>query len=166
MLLNQLYKALIVGVAIVAVSGCTSMGKKAGDAANDAASAKGMTSGGLNGSNLIDDQLRAKSVFYFELDRTDVNPADQAALAAHARFLAANHGKHASLVGHADERGTREYNMALGEHRAMAVAEVLTMNGVSKSQIEIVSYGEEKPAAMGHDEPSWAQNRRVELDCK
>jgi len=67
------------------------------------------------------------------------------------------------LEGHADERGTREYNMALGERRAKAVSRFLTVQGAGSNQIEVVSYGEERPAMMGHDEGSWSQNRRVEL---
>lgn len=165
MLLNQLYKGLILSVAIVAVSGCTSLGKKAGTSA-DGASASGVTSEGLSGSNLTDDQLRAKTVFYFEFDRSDVSGADREALAAHARFLAANQAKSVHLTGHADERGTREYNMALGERRARAVADVLTMEGAASGQLDTVSYGEEQPATSGHDDQSWAQNRRVELSYK
>ena len=85
------------------------------------------------------------------------------ALRGHAKYLVANPSANVVLEGHADERGTREYNMALGERRAKAIARVLTVNGVSSSQIELVSFGEEKPAVMGHNESSWAQNRRVEL---
>lgn len=166
MLLNQLYKTLILGVAIAAVSGCTSMGKKAGDPSGDAASASGAASEGLSGSNLTDDQLRAKTVFYFEFDRSDVSSADREALAAHARFLAANQSKNVRLTGHADERGTREYNMALGERRARAVADILTMESAANGQLDVVSYGEEQPATGGHDDQSWAQNRRVELSYK
>ena len=84
------------------------------------------------------------------------------ALDVHAKDLKAN-GARVVLEGHADERGTREYNMALGERRAKAVQRYLVLQGVSPAQLEVVSYGEERPVATGSDEQSWAQNRRVEL---
>ena len=103
------------------------------------------------------------TVFYFDFDQTQVKPEAVQALRGHAKYLVANPSATVVLEGHADERGTREYNMALGERRAKAIARVLTVNGVSSSQIEVISYGEEKPVVMGHNESSWAQNRRVEL---
>ena len=84
------------------------------------------------------------------------------ALDVHARDLKSN-GARVVLEGHADERGTREYNMALGERRAKAVQRYLVLQGVSPAQLELVSYGEERPLAAGSGEESWAQNRRVEL---
>ncbi|MNY60164.1 Peptidoglycan-associated lipoprotein precursor [compost metagenome] len=84
------------------------------------------------------------------------------ALDVHAKDLKAN-GNRVVLEGHTDERGTREYNMALGERRAKAVQRYLVLQGVSPAQLELVSYGEERPVATGNDEQSWAQNRRVEL---
>ena len=84
-------------------------------------------------------------------------------LRAHAQHLNTNPNAMVRLEGHADERGTREYNVALGERRGNAVAKYLRLNGVSASQMEVISYGEEKPVAYGHDEQSWAANRRVEL---
>jgi peptidoglycan-associated lipoprotein len=84
------------------------------------------------------------------------------ALDVHAKDLQGN-GARVVLEGHADERGTREYNMALGERRAKAVQRYLVLQGVSPAQLELVSYGEERAIATGNDESSWAQNRRVEL---
>ncbi|MBP7997581.1 MAG: OmpA family protein, partial [Thiopseudomonas sp.] len=80
----------------------------------------------------------------------------------HARDLQGN-GARVVLEGHADERGTREYNMALGERRAQAVQRYLVLQGVSPAQLEPVSYGEERPVVIGHDDSAWSQNRRVEL---
>jgi peptidoglycan-associated lipoprotein len=102
--------------------------------------------------------------FYFGYD--DANLQDDAlnALKAHALYLGKNNGARVQVNGHADERGTREYNMALAERRAKAVAAFLTGNGASASQLEVVSYGEEKPAVTGEGEESWAKNRRVELE--
>ena len=84
------------------------------------------------------------------------------ALDVHAKDLKSN-GQRVVLAGNTDERGTREYNMALGERRGQAVQRYLVLQGVSPAQLEVVSYGEERPIAMGNDEQAWAQNRRVEM---
>ncbi|NNF17020.1 MAG: peptidoglycan-associated lipoprotein Pal [Gammaproteobacteria bacterium] len=100
---------------------------------------------------------------YFDFDRSDLRPEYQAIIEAHARFLAENPGSKLRLEGHADERGSREYNIGLGERRAQTVRRALSLQGASSAQLSTLSYGEEKPAVMGHDEYSWQQNRRVEL---
>lgn len=102
------------------------------------------------------------TVFYFEFDSAVLLPEARAALIGHAEYLR-NASKSVRLEGHADERGTREYNMALGERRANAVRDFLVLQGVSSSKIETVSYGEERPAVSGSGETSWSKNRRVEL---
>lgn len=99
--------------------------------------------------------------FYFAFDRSVLNPDDLAALEMHATILRDNADRSVVIEGHADERGTREYNLALGERRADAVRSFLTSAGVSPRQIEIVSYGEERPEDPGHDEAAWARNRRA-----
>jgi peptidoglycan-associated lipoprotein len=101
--------------------------------------------------------------FYFDFDQALVKREGHAALNKHARFLAANSSARLRLEGHADERGTREYNLALGERRANAVRGYLTSQGAGTYQIEVISYGEEKPAIDGHNAQSWTANRRVEL---
>src|SRR5690606_21120853 len=106
--------------------------------------------------------LRAITTFYFEYDSSDLKPEAMRALDAHAKVLQ-NSGVRVVLEGHTDERGTREYNMALGERRSAAVQRYLVLQGVSPAQLELVSYGEERPVATGSDEQSWSQNRRVEL---
>ena len=106
--------------------------------------------------------LRAITTFYFEYDSSDLKQEALRALDVHAKDLKAN-GARIVLEGHTDERGTREYNMALGERRAKAVQRYLVLQGVSQGQLELVSYGEERPAVTSSDEQSWAQNRRVEL---
>lgn len=103
------------------------------------------------------------TVFYFDFDKSIVRPAAREALAKHAEFLINNPDARIVLEGHADERGTREYNMALGERRAKAVLRYLTIQGVAASQIETVSFGEEVPVSFGHDDDSWQLNRRVEV---
>lgn len=107
--------------------------------------------------------LREMTVFYFDFDESSVKSAAKEALAAHAAFLANNPSMKVVLEGHADERGTPEYNLALGDRRGMSVRQYLLANGASSSQIKVVSYGEERPVATGHTESSWAKNRRVEL---
>ncbi|MDX1754852.1 MAG: peptidoglycan-associated lipoprotein Pal [Marinobacter sp.] len=106
------------------------------------------------------------TTFYFDFDTSEIKPEAREVLIAHARYLATNPGQKVRLEGHADERGTKEYNLALGERRANAVQRFLIVNGASRGQLETVSYGEEKPAVMGSSESSWAQNRRVELIFK
>ncbi|SFR48202.1 peptidoglycan-associated lipoprotein [Marinobacter daqiaonensis] len=110
-----------------------------------------------------DAALRRITTFYFDFDTAEIKPEARDVLAAHARYLANNPDVNVRLEGHTDERGTKEYNLALGERRANAVQRFLVVNGADRSQIETVSYGEEKPAAMGSGESAWAQNRRVEL---
>lgn len=105
----------------------------------------------------------SKRTIYFMLDSSQVQQDFVAIIAAHARYLVANPSRHIVLEGNGDERGSREYNIGLGEQRAKTVASMLKAQGVSESQLSIVSYGEEKPVAMGHDESSWELNRRVEL---
>lgn len=100
---------------------------------------------------------------YFEFDSIDVPSEYVPVITTHAEFLATNPNISVVLEGHADERGTREYNIALGEQRARAVSEIIKLHGVRNTQIEFVSYGEEKPARLGHDEHSWQLNRRVEI---
>lgn len=108
------------------------------------------------------EQLLNITTFYFGFDQSTIKQEARAALEAHAAYLVQS-GDNVVLEGHADERGTREYNLALGERRAQAVASYLSALGVSSQQIETVSYGEERPASQGHDETSWSLNRRVEL---
>lgn len=104
-----------------------------------------------------------KRVIYFMYDSSQVEDQFVPVINAHAQYLSANPTQHLVLEGHADERGSREYNIALGEQRAQSVVRMLQMQGVNAEQMEVVSYGEEKPASDGHDEESWHQNRRVEL---
>jgi len=102
-------------------------------------------------------------IIYFNFDSSSVSSEYRSVIAQHAEFLAINPELNVILEGHADERGSREYNIALGEQRAKAIARMMKLQGVSQSQIRTLSYGEEKPDALGHDEESWRLNRRVEL---
>ena len=99
--------------------------------------------------------------FYFEFDQARLAERDLRMLALHAGYLRDFRNRRITIEGHCDERGTREYNLALGERRADAVARYLTSAGVRASQIETVSYGEERPEDAGHDESAWSRNRRA-----
>ncbi len=105
--------------------------------------------------------LMGQDTILFDTDRYDIDSADQAALAAQAQWLAKYPAKRITLEGHADERGTREYNLALGERRANSAKNYLATLGVEPARITTVSYGKERPAALGSDEGSWARNRRA-----
>ncbi len=109
------------------------------------------------------DSLLAKRTVYFSFDESVILDEDRPILEAHAQYLSQNPGAAVTLEGHTDERGTREYNLALGEQRAISVRQFMSLLGASGQQMRTVSYGEERPASMGHNEEAWAQNRRVEI---
>jgi peptidoglycan-associated lipoprotein len=102
-------------------------------------------------------------ILYFDYDSYEIKPEAQALIDAHARFLKANPQRRIALEGHTDERGGREYNLALGQRRAEAVRRALALLGVTDNQMEAVSFGKEKPAVVGGNEAAFAQNRRVEI---
>ena len=107
-----------------------------------------------------DQGLTSSNILYFAYDKSDVNSEGRAKIRNLAKIIN-KEGLSVRVEGHCDERGTREYNLALGENRAKTVAELLVINGVSSSKITTVSYGEEKPAVSGSNENSWSQNRRA-----
>ena len=100
---------------------------------------------------------------YFEFDSSDVPASAQPVIEAHATYLSERAGASVTLEGHADERGSREYNIGLGEKRALAVRRLMTLLGATGPQVRTISYGEERPADAGHDESAWQLNRRVEI---
>jgi peptidoglycan-associated lipoprotein len=108
----------------------------------------------------------AQRVVYFDFDSFVVKDEYRPMLEAHAKVLGANRSKRMMLEGHTDERGGREYNLALGQKRAEAVLKSLVLLGAADNQLEAVSFGEERPAVQGSDEAAWAKNRRVELRDK
>jgi peptidoglycan-associated lipoprotein len=140
----------------------TSANANAGGAADGAAA--------LAGAANPDDEaqgpqggLLATRVVYFDFDSSQITGAGTDVVAAHAKYLAAHSGTRVRLEGHTDERGSREYNIGLGERRAQAVRRALLLQGATDAQISTVSYGEERPAVSGHDEAAWSKNRRVEI---
>jgi len=133
---------------------------------NDSAMTGGSAvEGESTGTDALSDPNSPLSVrtIYFDYDSTLINSQGQSALNAHAEYLSLNPQKILIVEGHTDERGTREYNLALGERRSRAIADFLSISGVAAQQLDIRSYGEENPAALGHDESAWQLNRRVEL---
>jgi peptidoglycan-associated lipoprotein len=133
-------------------------------AAEDTATTGMDTQGAWQGHPLDDpNSLLATKVVYFDFDRSEVRPEDRPVVQAHADYLASNPNAVVSLEGHADERGTREYNLALGERRAETVRSLMSVGGASGNQLRTISYGEERPVVESHDEYSWSQNRRVEI---
>ncbi len=110
-----------------------------------------------------DIEKRKQRTIYFDFDKSEIKPEFRELLQAHGEFLAKHPEINVVLEGHADERGTPEYNIALGERRAKAVADIFRTLGVSDSQMQIVSYGEERPVDPRHNEEAWAKNRRVEI---
>jgi peptidoglycan-associated lipoprotein len=153
------------------VAGCASKRPKTALPSDSNAATAGANGAGANSANAnAEDEaagpqggLLATRVVYFEFDSSEVRSTGVEVVAAHARYLAANPATRVRLEGHTDERGSREYNIGLGERRAQAVRRALMLQGALDGQLSTVSYGEERPAAAGHDEEAWAKNRRVEI---
>lgn len=176
-MVKQLILGSVVALGLV-MSGCASKSNKsagagAGAGAGGVGSGSGLstspgdTGGAGAGTGLAQDDIKAMSLVersvYFEFDSVDLDSAGQTTVARVGRYLAANPTARVRLEGHADERGTREYNVGLGERRANAVQSALLSAGATAAQLALVSYGEERPADPGHDEAAWAKNRRVEI---
>ena len=125
---------------------------------------KPLESSSMSGNPLKDpSNILSKRSVYFELDSNVVKEEFKPVVAAHARYLQQNRGVKMTVQGNADERGSREYNLALGQRRADAVKQAMQLLGAQADQIETVSFGEEKPKATGHDEASWYENRRADI---
>lgn len=158
--------------ASLAVAGCKPKVKPDANAgANTSQTSNADTTGA--GNNSASDEgadapgpmegLLAKRTIYFDFDSSEIKGEGTDIVAAHAKYLAKLGGQKIRLEGHTDERGSREYNIGLGERRAQAVRRALLLQGAAEGQISTVSYGEERPAAAGSDEAAWAKNRRVEI---
>ena len=168
-------KTLFLATVLLALlAGCSS-GVKLNDVPveDKSASATGIGNGQNNASNVanvVADKAGSgigpagvAHVVYFDYDSFVIKSEARPVIESHARFLQANKQRKAMLEGHTDERGGREYNLALGQKRAEAVQRALVLLGVPDSQVEAVSYGKEKPAEQGADEAAWSKNRRVEF---
>jgi peptidoglycan-associated lipoprotein len=113
--------------------------------------------------SLDSDSCLRQRVVYFDFDKSEIKPEFQAQIACHAAYLRQFPGARVTLEGNADERGTREYNLGLGERRGNAVSSAVGAAGAASSQLNVVSYGEERPVCKEHGEPCWGKNRRVEI---
>ncbi|HQR11952.1 MAG TPA: peptidoglycan-associated lipoprotein Pal [Casimicrobiaceae bacterium] len=177
-------KFLIAAVMAAILAGCsTQPSAPVDDQSTDAAAAaaaasksgattSGVTTAGVSGassgsgtSNALRDpnNILSKRSVYFDFDSFVVEDKYKALIEAHAKYLANNKTAKVTLQGHTDERGSREYNIALGQKRAEAVKRVMILMGAQEVVIETVSYGKEKPKREGHDEAAWAENRRVDI---
>jgi len=168
MQLNKVLKGLMLALPVIAVAACSSHKNNNNDQTNGLGdgSNSGMNSGNMSSdeqARLQMQELQKNNIVYFGLDKYDIASDFAQMLDAHANFLRSNPSYKVTVEGHADERGTPEYNIALGERRASAVKMYLQGKGVSADQISIVSYGKEKPAVLGHDEAAYAKNRRAVL---
>ncbi|MFU9002323.1 peptidoglycan-associated lipoprotein Pal [Proteus sp. TSJ240517] len=163
MQLNKVFKGLMLALPLVAVAACSSnKNDDQTDTNNVPVVEQGPTAEELARQQL--EQLKQQNIVYFGFDKYDISSDYASLLDAHAAFLRSNPSVRITVEGHADERGTPEYNIALGERRANAVKMYLQGKGVSADQLSIVSYGKEKPAVLGHDEAAYAKNRRAVLD--
>jgi peptidoglycan-associated lipoprotein len=171
---NQFFKVSLLVISLFVLGACSSTSETDDSSSDDMQSSSNSSSGsasssaGSNSGQLTQEQIRAQNalrqtVFYFDFDVAEFQPADRETLTYHARDLAANPSKRLRLEGHADERGTREYNLALGERRANGILNYFIVNGAARSQIEVVSYGEERPEQSGQTENAYSRNRRVEI---
>lgn len=163
MKLRKLVQVMIVTCGILSLAACSSMHKNGsgyGSDANGGAQSSGL---GENGSFGGDSNPLAKRVYHFEFNKSDILDEDKPAIAANADNLISHPGAKILLEGHSDPRGSREYNVALGERRANAVADMLKAKGVNPDQIRVISYGAERLAVPGHSEEDYQQDRRVVL---
>jgi peptidoglycan-associated lipoprotein len=182
--MNAIRSALSVAVSAVFLTACGSNvkldGNKAGvstatqnPVGGGGSAGSGATAGG-NSSTVTSvdltktqtDDAKMQRVIYFDFDSFVVKDEFRGTVDAHAKLLSGDRNKRLSIEGHTDERGGREYNLALGQKRAEAVQRSLVLLGASEKQIEAVSFGKERPAVSGSDEAAWAQNRRAELKTR
>ncbi len=174
----RISKLVAVAAALLLLAGCSGMDTKdEGEGAEGAkveegsgADGEGATTSGAYGQGdwagaSLDDPNSplATRTIYFAFNSSDIDGEYISVLRAHAGYLAANPSVRVTLEGHADERGTREYNLALGEHRARRVQQFMLAEGVGSDQFSVISYGEERPVDDGGGENAWSRNRRVEL---
>jgi peptidoglycan-associated lipoprotein len=169
--LNKLFAVSILSFAIV---GCASSGGTTDDASTTDASIEESQTQGVPGSpdldvvteeqaEMVSNALLEQTTVYFGYDRSEIRPEFKDVLNAHATYLVTNPQANIVLEGHCDERGTVEYNLALGERRANTVKRYLIVQGASPSQIEVISFGEERPAMIGSDDNTMSKNRRAEI---
>lgn len=172
--MQKLLMVLMLAVALGS-AGCASKKPKApppeqqSSQSNEGAGASGDNAANAGSTGSDEDAagpqagLLAKRVIYFDFDSSEIKSEGTEVVAAHAKYLASHSSARVRLEGNTDDRGSREYNIGLGERRAQAVRRALMLQGATEPQLSTVSYGAERPAAVGNDESAWAKNRRVEI---
>jgi peptidoglycan-associated lipoprotein len=165
--MNTATRLLIATAVCIALGACTKKVKETPDTGGN--TGPGTTTGGMAGDgiygpeDLDTDSCLRNRIIYFDFDQDTLRPEFQAQIACHAKYLRDRPGSRMTLEGNADERGTREYNLGLGERRGNAVSGALQGSGGSAGQLSVVSYGEERPTCMDSSEDCWQRNRRVEI---
>jgi peptidoglycan-associated lipoprotein len=171
--MSQTIKLSILAMLCAGLIACG--GQQARDDSTDTSDMGGDTSGQTDTSGIDDgstmqidpfedpENLLSKRVIYFDFDKADVQPQFRDIIRAHAAYLRDNPSARVTVEGHADERGSREYNLGLGERRGNAVVRLLEAQGARSSQLSVVSYGEERPVATCSEDRCWSQNRRAEI---
>ena len=164
--MNTSTRVLLVSLlSVAALAGCSKKVKEqpAPEPTPTAPTTPADTSGVYGPEDLDTDACLRQRVIHFDFDQYTIKPEYQAIIACHAKYLRDRPSSRQTLEGHTDERGSREYNIGLGERRANAVSSALQAAGASASQLTVVSYGEERPLCTESTEECWAQNRRVEI---
>jgi peptidoglycan-associated lipoprotein len=173
--MRKILMVLMLAAALTS-AGCASKKPKAGASQSTEVGANGADSAGAgsdaaNAGGVGSDEdvagpqggLLAKRIIYFDFDSSDIKGEGTDVVAAHAKYLASHASTRVRLEGNTDDRGSREYNIGLGERRAQAVRRALLLQGATEAQLATVSYGAERPAVVGNDEAAWSKNRRVEI---
>ena len=164
--MNNTTRILLAAVLCTAAVACTKKVKEEAPAETTpppAQTEQPATSGVFGPNDLDTDACLRQRVVYFDFDQDTLRPEFQAIVGCHAKYLRDRPSARMTLEGHADERGSREYNLGLGERRGNAVSSAIQANGGSASQITVTSYGEERPVCTDSNEDCWAKNRRVEI---
>lgn len=171
--MNKTIKFILISMLVLSIAACSKKNTKpeedssadgSGTSGTEVIDTTGINDGPIccNPEDLDNpNSLLSKRVIYFDYDQSTIEPEYRELIALHARYLSENPSARMTLEGHADERGSREYNLALGERRANAVAGLMKAQGASASQINVVSYGEERPAENCSNESCWSKNRRA-----
>ena len=170
---NRITKFILILASAAALAACegtvgtqegATTGSEVGSASSSGSSSAVSSASGFQGHPLDDpSSMLSKRTVYFDFDSSEIKSDAREVIDAHARYLSDNPSASVTLEGHADERGTREYNVALGERRANSVRQLMTLMGASGQQLRTVSYGEERPVCTQSNESCWSQNRRVEI---
>lgn len=170
--MNTNRTVLIVAAVCIALAACSKKNVKEGPADNGVQASNSANTQGISGptaggkytpADLETDSCLRQRVVYFDFDKDTLRPEFQAIVACHAKYLIDRPQAHMRLEGNTDERGSRQYNLGLGERRGDAVMAAIRGNGASSAQMEVVSYGEERPVCTESNEDCWGKNRRVEI---